>query len=102
MELQKILEEAYPTARPGYIHILLKSLETHAKKNNDYNGEKVLFPADKDSLYYDIRRKFGRLYNIMSGTSIKVTEETLVDTALDLGVYSLLLAEELEKYGKDN
>ena len=66
-ELEHSIELVFPTARPGFIKILVQALELHAKKNNDYNGKKVLFPPTTSSLYYDVRRKMGRLFNIMDG-----------------------------------
>jgi hypothetical protein len=97
-----VLKENYPTARPGFVEVLVEALETHSKKNNDYNGRKVLFPADVESLFYDIRRKFGRLYNLLSEETKPKVDEKLKDTAIDLGNYSFLLAEELKKEGGDN
>ncbi len=97
LEVLAMLEDNYPTARKGFIRILVKALELHAKKNNDYNGKKVLFPASVESLYHDIRRKFGRLYNIMDSGGEVMVDEKLEDTVLDLGNYSFLMAEMMEE-----
>ncbi len=91
------LRKAYPTARPEFIDVLIEALETHAKKNNDYNGSAPLFPATGESLYFDIRRKFGRLHNIIQSNEDPMVDESIKDTALDLGVYAFLLVEELRK-----
>ena len=96
-----MLEDNYPTARKGFIRVLVRALDTHARKNNDYNGKKVLFPATVESLYHDIRRKFGRLYNIMDETTEVMVDEKLEDTAIDLGVYSLLMAELIKDMPKE-
>lgn len=95
-EVLAILEDNYPTARKGFIRILLKALELHAQKNNDYNGKRVLFPASVDSLYHDIRRKFGRLYNIFDEKTEVMVDEKLEDTVIDLANYSLLMAEKIQ------
>lgn len=96
-KLQNDLMMAYPTARVGFIRILIKALSIHAKKNNDYNGKHVLFPPSVNSLYQDIKRKMGRLYNIMDGKTEVMVDEKLEDTVLDLGNYAFLLAEEMQK-----
>lgn len=101
LEVLSMLEDNYPTARKGFIRVLVKALEIHAKKNNDYNGKKVLFPATVESLYHDIRRKFGRLYNIFAEGSEVMVDEKLEDTVLDLGNYAFLMAELMEEMPKE-
>ncbi len=91
---QRLIAE-YPTARPGFVKILVQALELHAKKNHDYNGTSPLFTPDIKSLYYDLRRKFSRLHNLITENAVNMVDEKLEDTVMDLGVYSLLMAEEI-------
>jgi hypothetical protein len=96
-----LLKQTYPNARPGFVEVLVEALEIHAKKNKDYNGAKPLFPATGASLFYDLQRKFGRLYNIIQSEEDPQVSESLIDTALDLGVYSFLMVEKLKEDKKE-
>ena len=100
MDIVNLLQKDFPEARYGFIKILIQALELHAKKNNDYNGKKVLFPATVESLYYDVKRKFGRLYNIIEQETQVQVDEKLEDTVIDLGNYAFLLAEEMHNNKK--
>jgi hypothetical protein len=95
-ELRVELRQKFPGARGGFIDVLVEALALHEKKNHDYNGIAPLFPATSNMLFHDIRRKFGRLYTQMeNGESYKINE-SLLDTVIDLGNYSFLLAEKLK------
>lgn len=95
--IKKELEKEYPTARKGFIDILVDSLSLHAKKNHDYNPAKEIDPADhRFELLYkfaDIRRKYTRLYNAVVEKKEMKVDESLLDTVTDLGVYAFLMAE---------
>jgi len=102
----KKLEKTFPTARPGFIKVLMEALELHAKKNNDYNSGETKKPqtytdgqskmnSDFELIakFCDIRRKYSRLYNsIVNKREMKV-DEKLEDTTIDLLVYSALFLE---------
>ena len=106
MDILKLLEEQFPTARPGFIKVLTEALELHARKNNDYNGGNTTSvqlyndaqpETNKEfemiAKFCDIRRKYGRLYNAIAIKREMKVDEKLEDTAIDLLVYSALFLE---------
>jgi len=102
-ELEKELVESFPTASPGFISVILEALEIHSLKRHDYNGENSVdkFDLGLKSRFTDINRKFARLYHIIwENNEPKVTAETAIDTAMDLGNYAFLMVEELRKMNK--
>ena len=101
-QLTEQLKKDFPTARPGFLDIVASAIYLHASKNNDYNGTKPLFPATVQSLYHDLKRKFGRLYNFLENTDKHMmVSESLEDTALDLGVYAFLMSEKIRENKKE-
>jgi|TARA_R100000501_G_C2627592_1_gene121542 hypothetical protein len=103
-EIKKYLQDKFPTASKGFIDVLVDALDIHAKKRNDYTGTDFVQKFSKFetlSKFYDIRRKYDRLYNIMvKDTEIQV-DEKLKDTALDLGNYAFLLVEYINEANKN-
>ena len=99
---EKMLIELYPNARPGFVKILVAALDIHSKKNHDYNNTDVqeYIPFETLGKFFDIRRKYSRLNTIISREGSFLVDETLEDTALDLGVYALLFAEYIKEYDK--
>lgn len=99
----KQLKDLYPTASEGFISILVCALEIHAKKRNDYNG--VGFVQEYSEFmttgkFWDIKRKYDRLYNKMVKGMNYMVDESLEDTLLDLGNYAFLMAEYLRDMKK--
>jgi hypothetical protein len=93
---EKYLVDIFPTARTGFIKILMEALELHAKKNADYNGvykDEVSPNNDIVAKFFDVRRKYGRLKHLILDENEMQVDEKLMDTALDLGNYGFLLAE---------
>lgn len=96
-DIVNLLQKDFPNARPGYLEVVVQAIELHAKKNNDYNGSKPLF-AERPTLqemFYDIKRKYSRLHHLIMGGTDPQVDEKLEDTALDLGNYGFLLAEDI-------
>jgi hypothetical protein len=91
-----ILRKRYPGAREDFLCVVVEAISLHEKKNTDYNGVKSIIPTELfgvNGKVYDIGRKFTRLFHlIVEGQDMKVQEEILYDTAIDLGVYAFLLA----------
>ena len=93
-QINKILQTAYPTARTGFIKVVVDALELHAKKNNDYNGKTEVLTINKFETmakFADVRRKYSRLYHLIAEEAEMKVDEQLEDTAIDLGVYAFLL-----------
>ena len=78
-------------------------LETSRKKNNDYTGNtgnpfanlescEVLGIKTEIGILTRMQDKMMRLGSYVSGTQMKVTDETIQDTLQDLANYSSLLA----------
>lgn len=98
------LSEIYPTARPGFINVLIDALELHARKNNDYNGTKIdkipFTTFETMAKMADVRRKYSRLYHLLAENVEPKVDENLEDTVIDLGVYAFLLLEYLREAKK--
>lgn len=72
--------------------IVIQMIELRQKKNNDYgNGFiKTYDRYGKDALFYDMLRKWQRLETILhNNKEIKVSDETLEDTLMDLAAMSI-------------
>ena len=98
-QMNKILETAYPTARPGFIRVLVDALDLHSKKNADYNGLEIK-ECEKGAIetfvkMMDVRRKYSRLHRLIIEEQNMKVDEQLEDTAIDLGVYAFLLTEQI-------
>ena len=69
------------------------------RKNSDYgdgflkeynNLQTVSTLLGNTAIYYDLKRKFGRIENILlTGNKNKVSDETIEDTLIDLAIISL-------------
>jgi len=95
---------------PRFYKLLERIAEIHSSKNHDYAGKKnplqnfrmcesMGIPAWKGVLIR-ISDKFSRACNFAKQNSLKVKDENVVDTLLDMAIYSLLCAilyEEREK-----
>ena len=92
------IEERFRGARPRVVELAFEALELHAKKNNDYtgNGPEYLSMGLHGRLC-DVLRKVNRLHTFVVKGVRNMVPETLKDTAIDLAVYALLLAEDLER-----
>ena len=79
--------------------IVKEMVELHDRKNRDYAGtdylsnflmcERMGIPAWKGTLIR-LSDKFSRVINIAKTEEISVTDETVVDTLMDLAVYAIL------------
>lgn len=94
--MKQLLQEAYPDASPGFIAIMVDAIEVHAKKRHDYNGPAFVQEHTSFHLvgkFWDIKRKYDRLYNrFVKQVEYKVAESD-EDTLLDLGNYAFLMLE---------
>ena len=81
-------------------HEIVKEMtDLHDRKNRDYAGtdylsnflmcERMGIPAWKGSLIR-LSDKFSRVINIARTEEISVSDETVVDTLMDLAVYAIL------------
>jgi hypothetical protein len=99
---EQILEE-FPSASPGFVDILIEALEIHAKKRNDYSGKnfvQVFSEFETVGKFHDIKRKYDRMYNKIANKAEYQVNESLEDTALDLGNYAFLFLEYLRAMKK--
>lgn len=100
----QLLAELYPTARPGFVEILIDALELHSRKNNDYNGGKSnpieIGKIEMISKFLDVRRKYSRLHHMIAEENEMKVDEKLEDTAIDLAVYAILLTEQIRATNK--
>jgi hypothetical protein len=95
-ELIASLGNSFPYANTKFIEVLADAIELHNSKNHDYRGGKKTYEHEHDdfekiAMFLDIRRKYSRLENIVKGNKALV-DETILDTAIDLGVYAFLFA----------
>lgn len=91
------LKKNFPTARPRLIEILIDTIDLHARKNNDYNGNMELYRATGvKGRFCDIWRKVIRMFNAIMLDTKMVVNENLLETCDDNIVYTALLREELE------
>jgi len=84
---------------PGYYQLLEEIKEIHSNKNHDYAGddplsnfrmcEKMGVPARKGVLIR-ISDKFSRICNFAKKEELKVDDENIIDTLMDMANYSLL------------
>lgn len=96
-KVKKELIEAFPTARPRLIQIFIDTIDLHARKNNDYNGNMDLYRATGVvGRFCDIWRKVIRMFNAIILETKLVVDENLKETGKDMMVYDALLVEELE------
>ncbi len=97
-EIKELLCKEFPTARPGFVDVLILALAIHAEKNNDYTGNADnKFDLGLKAKFFDINRKFSRLYYMLWEERKPMVGEQVDETTLDLGVYAFLLCEELRK-----
>lgn len=99
-DLITIILNNYPKARPGFIEVVVDAIELHAKKNHDYNGDKEENKLDVLGVtgkFCDIWRKVSRLYHVIMEKSIPMVDESVEDTAIDLGVYAFLMVEKIKE-----
>jgi len=86
-------------SRERFNEIVKEMTELHDRKNRDYAGsdylsnflmcERMGIPAWKGSLIR-LSDKLSRLMNISRTGEIAVSEETVVDTLMDLAVYAIV------------
>jgi len=85
---------------PEFYQLLKELAELHSNKNHDYAGddplsnfllsEKMGIPAWKGCLVR-MSDKISRLWSFASKDKFLVKDESVIDTAKDLAIYSLLL-----------
>lgn len=95
-EIEKYLIDKFPEARSGFIKTIVSALDIHANKNHDYNSKDSIQKynaIETLAKFLDIRRKYSRIENIIMNELQYKVNETLEDSAIDLGVYSFLFAE---------
>ena len=90
------LKRALPTARPRIIELAANALVLHARKNNDYAGGEFASLGMLGKMA-DICRKVDRLHSLIIKGNRAMVKESRIDTAIDLAVFALLMAEALEK-----
>lgn len=87
-------------SKERFREIVKEMVELHNRKNRDYAGEDYLsnfmmceqhmgIPAWKGTLIR-LSDKFSRVMNIARTEEIAVTDETVVDTLMDLAVYAII------------
>jgi hypothetical protein len=97
------LLELFPHARPSVVTTLLKCLELHNAKNNDYNGGMELYRlTGVYGRFCEVWRKVIRLFNAIVNKHEMVVTESLVDTIRDAINYLALLEEELTSAKEKN
>ena len=92
-ELKNKMHEMYPHAEIGFIEILIEALEISNKKQHDYSGKDFVQEYSEFHTigkFHDIKRKYDRLYNKVAKKSEYLVDESLEDTAIDLGNYAFL------------
>jgi hypothetical protein len=75
-----------------------KSKLTYIAKNKDYGDSFALSIIEFGSIVGLVRifDKYNRAKNLLSGNEAKVKDETVIDTLLDMGLYSIMLASEVK------
>lgn len=87
---------------PGEFRAIIEKMaDTHDKKNHDYAGGNYLsdliasnrmgIPAWKNALLR-MQQKMSRLESFAKQGTLKVKDETIIDTLEDLAVYSVIAA----------
>jgi hypothetical protein len=99
-QLKAELKTALRTARPGFVELAVDAMALHAQKNNDYTNGKEFASLGLTGRFCDICRKVNRLHTLIIVGKRRMSKESQRDTALDLAVYALLLAEDLERDSK--
>jgi hypothetical protein len=80
------------------IENLEKLKEVYISKNMDY-GDSFAESIQEFGPIAGLVRiadKFARAKNILKGNEAKVKDETIIDTLLDMGLYSIMLASEVK------
>lgn len=98
-KIKDLLVKEFPQARPGFIKVLVDALLLHSSKNHDYNGkgDESRFDMGLPGKFFDINRKFSRLYHAIAEKEQITVNESLRDTAVDLGNYAFLLVEYIDQ-----
>jgi hypothetical protein len=99
---------------PRFYDLLNQMAELHSKKNHDYAGEdplsnfriseKIGIPAWKGALIR-LSDKISRIWTFAKKERLEVSDETFMDTLMDLAVYALiiiLLYEDTRKIDSSN
>ena len=79
--IRETLIKMYPDAREGFIDIIIEMIDTHAKKNHDYNGSGSKMNAffydafGVEGRLFDIWRKIQRLYHIIRESNKPLVNE---------------------------
>ena len=77
--------------------------DLYARKNNDYgNSFAILRKEYPDAILYRLFDKYQRLKTLKSGTTQKVTDESIKDTLRDMANYCILELIEMEIDEDDN
>lgn len=94
------LKDAMQYGHPMFYEMLVEMAELHSRKNHDYAGDKDplsnLRSCERLGLepwmgvLVRLQDKWSRLENFVERRELKVKDESVVDTALDNSVYSLL------------
>ena len=94
------LGEAMKNGHPMFYEMLVDMAELHSRKNHDYAGDKDplsnLRSCERLGLepwmgvLVRLQDKWSRLENFVQQRQLKVKDESVIDTALDNAVYSLL------------
>ena len=94
-----MIKQPIPFSTEEFAAIMDEMKAIHEKKNNDYSGEDYLsnFTASKrmgitpwKATLFRIQDKVSRLENFCLFDNLKVKEETIEDTLLDLATYTIL------------
>jgi len=104
-ELKDKMHELYPHAELGFIDILIEALELSNRKSNDYQGKNFVQEYDEFHTigkFHDIKRKYDRLYNKVAKKTEYQVDESLEDTAIDLGNYAFLFLLYIRNMKKGN
>ena len=84
------------------VAVFVDALALHSKKRNDYVSDQFLADIPEDirllALFFDIRRKYSRLFNAIVGKKGLKVNEHITETATDLGVYAFMLAAKGRQY----
>ena len=111
-------EAAMEYGHPDFYEMLIKMAELHSRKNHDYAGkgdplsnlrscERLGLPP-WFGVIVRLQDKWSRLENFVLQKKLEVKDESVIDTALDNAVYSILFcilfseAKEKEKADKSN
>jgi len=112
-ELLERLKDAMQYGHPQFYERLVTMAELHSRKNHDYAGDKDPLSNLRSSerlglppwmgVMVRLQDKWSRMENFVKQGTLKVKDESVIDTALDNSVYSILftiLYEESQKEEK--